>query len=164
MTVRQIIGDCREELRRLEAESVHCVVTSPPYWGLRDYKIPPSIWGGDPKCEHEFSAVTTPARTGGTNCSTLGHYNNALSPQMIEKKIKQQMVPASVSGFCIYCNAWRGCYGLEPTYQLYIEHTVEIFREVWRVLRKDGTLWLNMGDCYATSPAGWSADRYKDEG
>ena len=46
MTVRVIQGDCRDVLATLPAESVHCVVTSPPYWGLRDYGIPPTVWGG----------------------------------------------------------------------------------------------------------------------
>jgi DNA modification methylase len=43
MTVRIIQGDCREELAKLPAESVHCVVTSPPYWGLRDYGVTGAI-------------------------------------------------------------------------------------------------------------------------
>jgi DNA modification methylase len=51
-------------------------------------------------------------------------------------------------GFC-HCGAWRGDLGLEPTPELFIQHLVEIFREVRRVLRKDGTLWLNIGDSYA---------------
>ena len=51
---------------------------------------------------------------------------------------------------CEKCGAWLGSLGLEPTYQLYVQHLVQVFREVWRVLRPDGTLWLNMGDCYAT--------------
>lgn len=83
MTVRILTGDCRALLGTLPDESVHCVVTSPPYWGLRDYGV-------------------------------------------------------------------DGQLGLEPTPDLYIEHMVDVFREVRRVLRKDGTLWLNMGDCYAT--------------
>jgi DNA modification methylase len=52
--------------------------------------------------------------------------------------------------FCGRCGAWRGDLGLEPTPELYIEHMVSIFQEVRRVLTNDGTLWLNMGDCYAT--------------
>ena len=53
-------------------------------------------------------------------------------------------------GFCQICGAWRGCLGLEPTPELYIQHMVQIFREVRRVLRSDGTLWLNMGDSYVS--------------
>jgi len=50
--------------------------------------------------------------------------------------------------FCQRCGAWRGQLGLEPTVELYIEHLMEILREVWRVLRDDGTLWLNLGSSY----------------
>ena len=75
------VGDALEVLRTLPAESVQCCVTSPPYWGLRDYGV-------------------------------------------------------------------DGQLGLEPTPQLYVEDMVTAFQAVWRVLRKDGTLWLNLGDSY----------------
>lgn len=83
MTVRILTGDCREVLAGLPSESVHCCVTSPPYFGLRDY----------------------------------GH---------------------------------AGQIGLEQTPAEYVERMVAVFREVRRVLRDDGTLWLNLGDSYAT--------------
>lgn len=52
-------GDAIEKMRSLADESVHFIITSPPYWGLRlrDYKIPPSIWGGDPQCRHKWGDV-----------------------------------------------------------------------------------------------------------
>lgn len=53
--------------------------------------------------------------------------------------------------FCQKCGAWLGQFGLEPTPQMYTEHLVEIFREIHRVLRDDGTCWLNLGDSYAGS-------------
>ncbi|KKL51107.1 hypothetical protein LCGC14_2298780, partial [marine sediment metagenome] len=59
-----------------------------------------------------------------------------------------------ISSYCSKCNAWRGAYGLEPNLQSYIDHTVEWCREVWRVLRDDGTFWLNLGDSYAGSGNG----------
>jgi DNA modification methylase len=77
-----LLGDCREVMASMEPESVHCVVTSPPYWGLRDYGSP-------------------------------------------------------------------GQLGLEPTPEAYVESMVAVFREVRRVLRSDGTVWLNLGDSYA---------------
>ena len=77
-------GDCLQVLKELPAESVHCVVTSPPYWGLRDY---------------------------GTD----------------------------------------GQLGLEETPEQHVTKIVEVFSEVRRVLRTDGTLWLNYGDSYAAS-------------
>ena len=98
-----IIGDALETLRELEAESVQCVVTSPPYWGLRDYNLPPSEWA----------------------------------------------------------DGWSGCLGLEPTPEQFLAHLVELFDGVRRVLRPDGTAWMNMGDCYAGSPA---RKAYGDQG
>ena len=50
--IRLLMGDCRVVLPSLAAGSVHCVVTSPPYWGLRDYGVEVTVWGGDPQCEH----------------------------------------------------------------------------------------------------------------
>ena len=53
--------------------------------------------------------------------------------------------------FCHLCGAWRGSLGLEPTPQLYVRHLVEVFREVRRVLRSNGVLFLNLGDSYAAA-------------
>lgn len=145
-----ITGDCRDELRRLEANSVHCVMTSPPYYGLRDYKIEPSVWGGNPECGHRFSSDSLEVdldagRRKGVNLAAWSADNargGAKKAGTIER-------PAVRQGFC-RCGAWLGVLGLEPTWQLFVEHTVEVFREVRRVLRKDGTLWLNIGDTYAS--------------
>jgi DNA modification methylase len=90
---RIIQGDCIEGLRTLPDASVHCCVTSPPYWGLRDY----------------------------------GH---------------------------------DGQIGLESTPEAYVARMVEVFREVRRVLRDDGTCWVNLGDSYATG--GGQASPHRD--
>ena len=120
----------------LADETVQCVVTSPPYWGLRDYGLPPSVWGGD-EHEHEWGEI---------------------GPQHHPGQVKQTLTGAGPSHegqtagsgqFCP-CGAWLGVLGLEPTPELYIEHMVEIFREVRRVLRKDGTVWMNLGDSYSS--------------
>jgi DNA modification methylase len=87
MTVSILTGDCREVLRTLPDESVHCVVTSPPYFGLRDYGM-------------------------------------------------------------------AGQLGQEPTPAEFVAVMVEVFHEVRRVLRSDGTLWLNFGDSYAGHSVG----------
>lgn len=92
---------------------VQCVVTSPPYWGLRDYGIAPLVWGGDPHCDHVWSRE-----------------------------------------YCERCGAWRGQLGLEPTPDLYVQHMVEIGREIRRVLRDDGVFFLNIGDSYIGSGNG----------
>jgi DNA modification methylase len=92
---RIIPGDCIEGLRTLPDASVHCCVTSPPYWGLRDY----------------------------------GH---------------------------------DGQIGLESTPEAYVARMVEVFREVRRVLREDGTCWLNLGDSYANQKSGDTYSGFND--
>jgi DNA modification methylase len=92
-----LVGDVREQLANLPDECVHCVVTSPPYWGLRDY-------GAD------------------------------------------------------------GQIGLEETPDAYVCNLVAIFREIRRVLRKDGTVWLNLGDCYVGGRRGGVGENSTLEG
>ncbi len=134
-------GDAREVLRTMEPESIQCVMTSPPYWGLRDYGLPPTIWGGVDGCEHKWGKLLPKAGKvqHGQGGSTLtgGHssWGNRDGGHQGQ--------------YCSLCGAWRGTLGLEPTPQLYVQHLTEIMREVWRVLRKDGTIFLNLGDSYA---------------
>lgn len=89
-----LTGDCRSILKTLPEKSVQCCVTSPPYWGLRDY----------------------------------GHADQI---------------------------------GLESTPQAYVETMRQVFKEVWRVLKDDGTLWLNLGDSYSGSGKGGNPDEGK---
>ena len=139
-SIRQ--GNALERLREMPDESVHCVVTSPPYYGLRDYGLSGQVWGGEPYCEHEWSQERyqrcandgKPGAKQSTNNGSVG---------------REEPIDHS---FCTRCGAWFGTLGLEPTLDLYVQHIVEVFREVRRVLRKDGTLWLNLGDAYAASP------------
>ena len=127
-------------------KTVQCVVTSPPYWGLRDYGLDPLLWGGDKDCEHEWGApVIVKDAHSDKGTSTLSGSNRN---QMTASTFRSE------SAFCPLCGAWRGTLGLEPTPELYVQHGVEIFREVRRVLRDDGTLWLNMGDCYCSTAPG----------
>lgn len=90
MTTEILVGDVRDRLRAMPSESIDCVVTSPPYWGLRDYGV-------------------------------------------------------------------EGQIGLEPTLGEHLDVLSDVFAEVRRVLKQQGTLWLNYGDCYATSPNGRAA-------
>jgi DNA modification methylase len=93
MTVRILTGDVRQVLATVPDESVHCCITSPPYWGLRSY-----LPAGHPQKHLEI--------------------------------------------------------GSEPTVEQWVQTMVQVLREVRRVLRKDGTLWLNLGDSYAGSRRG----------
>ena len=122
----------------LPDESVHCVVTSPPYWNLRDFGLSPSVWGGDHECPHYWSdGVVAPGSRSSDSKSGSKQLNANRRDRM------------PTSAFCGECGAWLGALGLEPTVNLYVAHIVEIFREVWRVLRKDGTCWINLGDSYS---------------
>lgn len=133
-------GDLFDVLPTLAAQSVHCVVSSPPYWGLRDYGNPPRVLGGDPACDHEWGKVQRAAAA-----------NSVPGPNGQGGKNARGRNTTKVAGqFCAHCGAWFGCLGLEPTPELFVEHMVQAFAEVHRVLRDDGTVWLNMGDCYAT--------------
>ena len=108
MTYRIIEGHTIDGLKTLEAESVQSCVTSPPYWGLRDY--------GD--SGQEWPEVSF--------CPVAG------------------LPPITIP-------AQRAPLGLEPDPWAYVGHMVEVFRAVRRVLRVDGTMWLNLGDNYAAN-------------
>ena len=109
--------------------SVHMCMTSPPYWGLRDYGL--ATWeGGDAGCDHKIRRFEQAGNSG-----SAGH----------QARVK-----------CPKCGAVRHepGIGLEPMLEEYVANIVQVFREVWRVLRDDGTLWLNLGDCYNAAPKG----------
>ena len=131
-------GHVLEVLAGMESESVHEVVTSPPYWGLRDYGIEPQVWGGDADHEHEWSTLPTVKRGSPTASTLTSTQRLGLSKQ------------ATGRGDSCACGAWLGSLGLEPTLGAYLEHLVQVCREIWRVLRKDGTFWLNLGDAYTS--------------
>lgn len=96
-TAQILVGDVLTRIKEIPDQTVQCVVTSPPYWGLRDY----------------------------------GH---------------------------------DGQLGLEPTPEAYVKNMVQVFREVRRILKDDGVLWLNLGDSYAGSGKGRNADGTHQEG
>ena len=131
----QIIqGDVIEVLRTLPEESVHCCVTSPPYWGLRDYGT--GTWdGGDPNCDHKMQFRSRAERPLGKLHG--GHETIDAATAIIREQ-------------CPKCGARRvdRQIGLERTVDEYVAKMVEVFGEVRRVLRPDGTLWLNLGDSY----------------
>lgn len=165
MTIRIEHGDMREVLARMEPESVHCVVTSIPFYGLRDYKGPEEVWpsavGGQPSaCEHDWGEWSEwhderePTKHGKTR-TTDRHYGDD------SRRFDGNHQKHIAGQFCRRCGAWRGQLGLEPDPELYVAHIIECFRAVKRVLRKDGVLWFNVGDSYAGS---WSGNSMRPEG
>jgi DNA modification methylase len=152
-------GDVLTVLRAMPANSVQVCATSPPYWGLRDYGLPPSVWGGDPDCDHEWGAHEKPK-------PGRGNKPGDFSTSSLTNPARQDEVerPKTAGQFCRLCGAWLGCLGLEPTPALYVEHITAVFREVRRVLRPDGTCWVNLGDSYAGSWGAQSRPGYVDSG
>ncbi len=114
----------------LADKSIHCVITSPPYWQQRLYSgLTFTIFGGDENCDHDF----------------------------VEHRyfVEKQEV---VYGVCSKCRAWRGFLGLERNVKSYIIHLVKgIFHEVRRVLRDDGILIVNLGDKKNSTSGGYYA-------
>lgn len=133
-------GDALTVLKTLHSESMDCVVTSPPYWALRAYQTTPQIWDAKNGCVHDFHTK-----------ESLMH-NGRGDAQKSAKFSEQETIPdfKIESSFCSKCGAWKGELGLEPSFQLYIKHLCDIFDEVKRVLKKEGTCWVNLGDTYYT--------------
>jgi len=134
LSYRIIQGNVFDKLKEISVESVHCVVTSPPYWGLRDYQIPSTIWGGNLQCEHEWDIEQFP---GNYKIVAIGNLD------------REHQKKVASSQWCKKCGAWLGCLGLEPTPELYVAHLAEIFHKVQQVLRNDGICFINIGDSYS---------------
>lgn len=149
-------GHVLEVIKGIPDGSVHCAITSPPYFGLRDYGTEPVVWGGDADaCEHEWGEEIKTHKGGKQK-------DEQPSQRQGRDFSAQNAVRDQTNGqFCHLCGAWRGCLGLEPTMELYVQHLVEIFRGVRRVLRDDGTFFLVIGDCYAGSGKAGSDPEYQ---
>lgn len=137
-------GDVLTVLRTMEDSSVQCCVTSPPYWAMRDYGLAPNVYGGRETCAHDFGPETSLHRGG-----PAGDFLRVRNRQS-----RNLVADINTGAFCSLCGAWRGNLGHEPTPDLFIKHMVLIFGELKRVLRDDGTLWLNMGDTYNNDSPG----------
>jgi DNA modification methylase len=137
-------GDCLNWLNQMPAESVNCLVTSPPYFGLRSYNTYPQIWDGKTGCKHEWGTERY-YREGGAS----GGSQEAFAKAGPENAARLKATRWRENTICDRCGAWRGELGAEPDITSYVTHLVQIFKVAWRVLRDDGTLWLNLGDSYA---------------
>lgn len=183
---RLIQGHVLSVLPSLPAESVNLVVTSPPYWGLRSYPEAEAVWGGSEDCEHVYSVSNKvenilkesvgdwdrPSRR--ENAKVGSALGCAVCGKEIKGKLNQKFCSTKCLNtlsnddrtnlqpkqpFCVKCGGWRGQLGLEPHPSLYIQHLVEIARELKRVLRKDGSFYLNLGDTYYGG--GGNSSKYK---
>ena len=142
-------GDCIEMMLSLPDNSVDTCVTSPPYWGLRDYGGGGKVWGppecierGEGDTSHEWEGYTRPSENTRNN-------NNSL-------QLKSAYWEPQDQAHCKHCNAWFGQLGLEPNIEQYVKNMVEVFSHVHRILKPEGTLWLNLGDSYASGKSRYS--------
>jgi DNA modification methylase len=134
------VGNNLDLLKEMPDQSVNCVVTSPPYWGLRDYGT--GEWeGGDEDCDH----VANPNAT--KKFGNEEFNKNCPAREMTKTKGYYEDV-------CPKCGAVRtdNQLGQEDTPEEFAENLVELFREIRRVLKDDGTVWLNIGDTYGYPP------------
>lgn len=138
-----IRGDARHI--PLADESVQCVVTSPPYWGLRDYQLAQWV-GGEASHEHQGSERYYTERAAAGSSSEAFSVAGAANADRIKKARWRER------GDCI-CGARYvdPGIGLEASPDDWVANLVQVFREVRRVLRPDGVVFLNVGDAYAGS-------------
>jgi len=132
-----ICGDNLEVMSQIPDNSIDVVITSPPYWGFRVYgEDTCKVWGGNPDCEHEWG-------------NEIEHNIKlqAGNPEF-QRPWREMASGKSKSYFCPKCGAWYGQLGLEPHPQMYINHLVEIFHELKRVLKPTGSFYLTLGDTY----------------
>lgn len=134
-------GHMLDVLRLIPSESVQCCVTSPPYYMKRYYDAPDAIWPSSRKkpCDgaHRWRYFVRRGADGGVNKTSAG-----------KGRPNYMAIPDQRQALCSACGAWLGQLGLEPSSQEYIDHLVAAFREVRRVLRRDGVLFLNLSDTY----------------
>lgn len=136
------LGHVVDVLRRMPARSVHCCVTSPPYWGLRDYQT--GEWtGGSSECNHdqrrrEFDDSKSASNNGAARDSLAGKDTcRKCGAVRVDQQLGLEASPD--------CLGWATG---ERCGACYVCRMTQVFSEVKRVLRDDGTLWLNLGDTY----------------
>lgn len=144
------LGDCRQLLARLPDDSIDCCVTSPPYWALRDYGLDPTIWGGQASCQHRWGDEGRMHKGGPCGDGAMKTGGRSIVEALDATK------DIATGSTCSSCGAWRGQLGLEPAPDLYVEHILEVFEEIRRVLKPEGTCWLNLGDTYASNAGGYN--------
>lgn len=126
-------GDVKTILKKFPSNIVDCVVTSPPYWNLRDYGTGTWVGSNDPECKHiknqAFSSKTTIQKNQKkVNMGRELYYNHKCPKCGATKKDLQ--------------------IGAEKTPEEYVETMVKLFRQIRRMLKDTGTVWLNLGDTY----------------
>ena len=138
--IKYLEGNCIDKIKELEDNSIDCVVSSPPYFGLRDYGT--AQWqGGDLNCNHisakhksrydyDLSKAQTGTHAGAKKGTDQAKWEN-ICPDCGAKRIDEQ-------------------FGLEKSYQDYLANTVKVFETFKPKLKDTATIWWNVGDSYSS--------------
>jgi len=134
-------GDAFKVLQQFSAQLVDCVVTSPPYFGKREYDIEPIVWDDNGDCEHEWGEIIKKFAAPHHGVSSQVMKVQAMTKDAFSKKYDSGRM-------CKRCDAWRGSLGMEPDLNMFIGHLADIFEQVKKALKLTGTCWINLGSKY----------------
>ena len=139
-----LIGDVMDKIKEIPDNTVDCVISSPPYWALRDYGTGKWVNSNNPECEHDSIKRKTREERGGLTdkqSSSEGSFGD--EQKWTEKK-------------CPECNAEYvdKQWGMESDFKEYLEKLRKLMNELRRVVKKTGTIWINLGDTYSSSGSG----------
>jgi len=146
-----LVGDCISVMKGFPDESIDLVMFSPPYYGLRNYgEATEIVWGGEEDCSHEW--IEERMTLVHENRNFLKGTQEGVHGNKQTTYIKKY--DDGKAGFCTKCGAWKGQLGLEPSWQMYVEHIRMVCREINGVLKDVGSLYIVLGDTYAGSHCG----------
>ena len=154
MTVRLLEGHASDVLAGLQAGTSTCACTSPPYAWLRSYNTEPQVWETGNACACLAPGGPGKHAWGEEGRVSLRDWSRASRPRRATRSTGSAPRCNPGADLCAHCGAWRGELGQEPHLELYVDHLVAVFRSVKRVLRDDGTLWVNLAGCYYNDPGG----------
>jgi len=138
-----VLDYLRWRLPEQESDKFHAILTSPPFFGQRDYGVPSTLWGvSDPDCPHEHWKDTPGPRTKMAlqGCTDWKHV-----------ALQGDQPPPANEGAqrgkrCLDCGAWCGALGQESDPREYVDHLLEVIDICMKNLRQDGNMWLEIGD------------------
>lgn len=166
-SARVYLGDVVEVLRKMPAASVHCVVTSPPYWSLRDYGTGEWV-GGKEGCDHVERYAESAAKSSTLGPSAAARAKGDYSKILPASNAAFKATARQFAGRCGKCGSKRtdnqlgsekahdcsgwargeNCASVDWESGCHVCRMRVVFGDVYRVLRDDGTLFLNYGDTY----------------
>ena len=149
ITNKILQGNALDELKKFPDECIDMCVTSNPYWNMRNYSDKTNIiWDGDENCNHDWGNII---KFKG-HPPHHGEDSTFMKISTVTKDVKTKSYNSEK--FCKKCGAWYGQLGLEPDFNLFIKHLCDIYDQVYRVLKKEGSLYVNISDTYSGNKIG----------